>query len=134
MFSTLTKNETLFTTVFDDKYEASIGFYEKMNGQYEKVEILGEEINKPNCFDAHPNIALDESFIIFDSKRPEGDGLYISFKNKDGMWTPAQYMGKEYEGASVSTFSPDGRYLFFMKHRDIYWVDAKIIEELKPDR
>ncbi len=33
-------------------------------------------------------------------------------------------------------FSPDGKYFFFTSTRDgngnIYWVDAKIIEELKP--
>jgi len=28
--------------------------------------------------------------------------------------------------------SPDGKYLFYQSRGDIYWVDAKIIEELKP--
>jgi len=27
---------------------------------------------------------------------------------------------------------PDSKYLFFSSEGDIYWVDAKIIEDLKP--
>lgn len=30
------------------------------------------------------------------------------------------------------TFSPDGKYLFFHRNNDIYWVDAEIIDDLKP--
>ncbi len=38
---------------------------------------------------------------------------------------------------STLAFSPDGKYLFFTRYdenwnEDIYWVDAKIIEDLKP--
>ncbi len=41
--------------------------------------------------------------------------------------------------AFCSVFSPDGKYFFFNRRNaateesNIYWVDAKIIEELKPD-
>jgi hypothetical protein len=34
-------------------------------------------------------------------------------------------------GKMLATISPDCRYLFFCNRGDIYWVDAKIIEELK---
>ncbi|UCE08710.1 MAG: PD40 domain-containing protein, partial [bacterium] len=27
----------------------------------------------------------------------------------------------------------DGKYFFFSKNNDLYWVDAKFIEALKPD-
>ena len=130
MFSTLTEDETLYTTVF--KKGAFIGRYTKKGGVYSEPQILGPEVNTPNSFDAHPNVAPDGSYIIFDSDRPEGKGLYITFRKDDNTWTKARYLGKELSGI-CSTFSPDRKYLFFLKNRDIYWVDAKIIEKLKPE-
>jgi hypothetical protein len=130
MFSTLTHDETLYTTVF--KKGANIGRYIKKGGGYTEPEIFGPEVNKPDSFDAHPNVAPDGSFIIYDSNRTEGKGLYITFLKKNGSWSQAKYLGKEFSG-SCSTLSPDGKYLFFEKNHDIYWVDAKIIEQLKPD-
>jgi len=29
--------------------------------------------------------------------------------------------------------TPHGKYMFFIGQGDIYWVDARLIEELKPD-
>ena len=130
MFSTLTRDETLYTTVFNEKGQANIGRYAKKEGRYETAEVLGPEINSPNRFDAHPNAAPDGSFLLFDRQPPAGSGLYISFRGPDGTWSPAKSLGAEFDG-SVSTFSPDGKYLFFMKHRDIYWVSAKVFDELR---
>jgi Tol biopolymer transport system component len=131
MFSTLTRDETLYTTVFNEKGKANVGRYAKKDGKYETPEVLGPEINSAKGFDAHPNVAPDGSFLLFDRQQPEGNGLYISFRGPDGAWSPAGSLGAEFHG-SLSTFSPDGKYLFFMKSRDIYWVSAKIIEELRP--
>jgi len=128
MFSTLTDDETLYTTVF--KKGVSIGRYIKKDDAYGEPEILGSEVNTPQSFDAHPNVAPDGSFFIFDSDRPGGKGLYICFKKEDGSWTQAKYLGEEFNGI-CSTFSPDGKYLFFMKNHDIYWVDAKILDKFK---
>jgi hypothetical protein len=133
MFSTLTEDETLYTTVFSEKGKPNIGRYLMKEGIYGTPEILGSEVNTPDHFDAHPNIAPDGSFLIFDSDRPEGKGLYLSWRRADGSWSPAKSLGPEFNG-SVSTFSPDGKYLFFMKNWDIHWVDSKIIDELRPDK
>ena len=128
MFSTLTLDEILYTTVF--KKGANIGRYRKIDGRYSEPEIFGPEINNPKSFDAHPNVAPDESFVIFDSDRTGKTGLYISFRNENDSWSKAKYLGDEY-GGNCSTLSPDGKYLFFMKHQDIYWVSTKIIEKLR---
>lgn len=130
MFSTLTLDETLYTTVF--KQGAFIGKYRKIDGKYSEPEIFGPEINNPKSFNAHPNVAADESFVIFDTDYTEESGLHISFHRTDGSWSKAKYLGKEFSG-NCSTLSPDGKYLFFMKNRDIYWVSAKIIEKFRPD-
>ena len=85
-------------------------------------------------------------FLIFDSKRPgavggEGDiDLYICFRNKKRMWGDAISMGDKINSPlqdHVASLSSDGKYLFFAHGEqdcwDIYWVDAKVIDELKPE-
>ncbi len=107
---------------------------------YHLIEFLPEEINSLDG--AHPFIAPDESYIIFDSQvtgmgKPE---LYISFKNKDGFWSKAINMGPTINSTKTefaAFVSPDGKYLFFSRREngngEIFWVDAKIIQDLKPD-
>ena len=73
---------------------------------------------------------------MFNSEREEGLGgsdLYISFKKSDGGFAAPQHLGPQINtpghefGASLS---PDGRYLFFARSRDLYWVDIKrVIKE-----
>ena len=68
--------------------------------------------------------------------------LYISFRKKDDSWTVPENMGKAVNTSSSELrpyVTPDGKYLFFTSDRpnskgigNIYWVDAKIIEELRP--
>jgi hypothetical protein len=67
--------------------------------------------------------------------------LVITFKKDDNTWYETIEMGSainiSYEGARFPGMSPDGKYLFFTRYDEkwnegIYWVDAKIIEELKP--
>jgi hypothetical protein len=88
----------------------------------------------------------------------KGD-LYISFKKADGGWTEMKNMGETINSVELehsAWVSSDGRYLFFTSNRknkfskpmtygqyaaslyksrngknDIYWVDAKIIDELR---
>ena len=91
----------------------------------------------------HPYIAPDESFIIFDSyKKGTGDTgrLFVCFRKKDGSWSKAIDLGEEINFAPIicASLSPDGEYLFFGSnggipgHKgDIYWVSAKIIDELR---
>jgi hypothetical protein len=113
-------------------------------GKYLGTQNLGKMINTKYSED-DPFIASDESFLIFCSSRPGGYGsfdLYISFKSKKATWTEAKNMGPEIntngEEARPS-ITPDGKYFFFTignvnpDWRDIFWVDAKFIEELKPD-
>ena len=102
---------------------------------------LGPEINSEYS-EGDVCIAPDESFMIVNSSgRPDDLGnsdLYISFKEEGGSWTELKNMGIPINSPETDycpTLSPDGKYLFFTSKRtgngDIYWVDAKIIEELK---
>lgn len=92
----------------------------------------------------HSYISPDESFIVFDSYKKGTDNtgrLFVCFRNKDGSWSNVVDLGDEINIAPAicASLSPDGKYLFFgcnggitNNKDDIYWVDARIIEELKP--
>jgi Tol biopolymer transport system component len=67
------------------------------------------------------------------------DDLYVTFKQGDGSWSQPVHMGKEINTEKSENrpyVSPDGKYFFYTSskrgNRDIYWVDAKIIEDLRP--
>jgi len=89
--------------------------------------------------------------------------LYISFRSEDGSWLPLKNMGKRINsegGENCQILSPCGKYLFYTSRRygnlsgvfpltyeaikkawtepqngygDIYWVDVRIIDELRPE-
>jgi ankyrin repeat protein len=112
------------------------------NGRYEKPENLGDSINAESM-DVAPYIAPDESYLLFSSFRSDGYGdfdIYVSYKKEDGTWTKAKNLGEKINTPSresTSVVSPDGKFLFFMSRRngigEFFWVDAKVIEDLKPD-
>ena len=116
--------------------ELSIFYAINQEGLYTDFVKMGKEINSGSMI-AHPYIAPDESFMIFDGKRSSGHGdcdLYISFK-ENGIWTESYNLGPQINTdlcEMCASVSPDGKYLFF--HRgfyqegeeeigNIYWVD-----------
>ena len=112
-----------------------------VDGEYTESQVLDGGVNSP-MFGAHPCVAPDQSFIIFDSFRRDGLGggkkpdLYVSFRKEDGSWGPALNLGDNinHTGSNLgASLSPDGKHLFFSSEGDIYWVDAKIIEKLKKE-
>ncbi len=110
--------------------------------QYTEIENLGDPINTEH-HEVDPYIAPDESYLIFCSDRCGGYGeedFYIVFQKKDASWTDPVNMGGKVNSPHqeyIPSVSPDGRYFFFTSNksgnREIYWVDAKIIEDLKPN-
>ncbi len=111
-----------------------------VNGRREAPQPLGPEINTGK-WTAHPFIAPDDSYIIWDSEREGGFGdsdMYISFRQPDGSWGPAINFGDEIntdgeDGGGYVT--PDGKYLSYCPRcdppYDRKWVDAEIIETLR---
>ena len=142
-------------TFFFDEWDGkdttgAISYSRLINGQYEPRQKLGKEINTGTWI-AHPRIAPDESYLLWDVKREDGYGesdIYVSFRQKDGSWLPAINMGDqintELQESGVSV-TPDGKYLFFSRGQwetkadrstnwvgRSYWVDAQVIENLRP--
>lgn len=82
----------------------------------------------------------NEDYVIFADRQDGGYGdfdLYISFKNKEDSWGYPINMGPEINTElreRFPTVSPDGKYLFFMRHtpgQDFFWVSTDVIENLK---
>ena len=119
-----------------------IYFSKLTNGNFEEPEKLPEVVNLPTiAFNAF--VAPDESYLIF-STYIQADSIWhsnllISFRNQDGSWSKPKDFGNKINSLK-SEYSPwvshDGKYFFYSssdsKKGDIYWVDAKIIEELRP--
>ncbi|QBG36484.1 TolB family protein [Litorilituus sediminis] len=131
------------TYVFDDyKSNDVIRISRLNNGKRHAPELMDEVVNTGK-WTAHPFIAPDESYLIWDSERPGGYGdtdLYIRFKGDDGSWGQAINMGKAVNTNKADYFAsvtPDGKYILFNReiddkgNTDIYWVDASIIATLK---
>lgn len=132
------------TYVFDDyKSNDVIRISTITDGKRQTPKKLGKNINIGK-WTAHPFIAPDESYLIWDSEREGGIGktdIYISYRQKDGSWGPAINMGDKVNSDKADFYAsvtPDGKYILFNRtmdnkgNTDIYWVDAKIIETLKP--
>ena len=116
-----------------------------INGKYEEPKALPKAINT-GTFLSHPFIAPDESYLLYDATREDGFGdadIYISFKQKDGTWGNGINLGEKINTdawEASASITPDGKYLFFSRNVgsddyenvDVFWVDAQIIENLRP--
>ncbi len=135
------------TYVFDEREEFGVIRYAKLiDGKREEPKVFNEEIITGK-YTAHPFIAPDESYLIWDSEREDGYGdsdLYISFRQENGSWGPAINMGKEINTEVDDTYgsvTSDGKFFFFNRislgesmeesEANIFWVDARIIENLR---
>ena len=93
----------------------------------------------PDIRGGHPAVAPDESFLVFSARRAGGLGgadLYVTFARPGGTWSAPVNLGPGVNTESVEsspTLSTDGRFLFFSRHDDIWWVDSSIIEALRQE-
>ncbi len=137
---------TYYIDTFDkENPDFPLRYSRKIDGKYEEPKALGPEINTGTQLN-HPFIAPDESYLLWDAKREEGYGnsdIYISFREPDGSWGEAINLGdKVNTGAweASASVTPDGKYLFFNRNMgsdkyenvDIFWVDAQVLETLRP--
>lgn len=137
-YPSVTKDGTLYFQSMRPDTKGSRDIYRSrpVNGKYKKIENAGDVINS-KFFESDVLISPNEDFMIYSVNRPESIGqgdLYISFRDKDDHWTTPKNMGDKintiyHENCPV--LSPDGKFLFFTRNNDIYWVDARIIQEFK---
>jgi hypothetical protein len=129
--------------VFDERDEYGLLRYSRLvEGKFSEPEAFPDHINS-GTYTAHPFIAPDESYLIWDSERPDGFGssdLYISFRQTDRSWGPAINMGAEINTPDEDIFgsvTSDGRYFVYdsvnldVPRSNIFLVDAGFIEDLR---
>jgi hypothetical protein len=114
-----------------------------VDGAYTIPENLGGTINT-RYSEGDLCVAPDEKFLIVSCwNRPDNRGvsdLYISFRDKNGEWSRLKNLGEPINSSleeNCPSLSPDGKIFLFNRRDattgrgDIYWVDAKVIEEMK---
>jgi len=136
MYAITADNGNIYYT---DNTKRAIVKRRSKNGYAQQEPVLIEKLSFPT---SHPFIAPDESYIIFGGFNPDGQSegkwadLYVSFQKKDGGFGEAMNLGDKINNQYSDIcpmISPDGKYLFYSNKGDIYWVDANIIFDLKPD-
>jgi Tol biopolymer transport system component len=113
-----------------DSYRAQI----KPDGSFQDPVNLGPAINRKTG-EGDIFVSPDESYLIHNARgREDGMGrgdLYISFKQTDGTWGQDIHMGPEINSDQIDfcpMVTPDGKYFFFSRGGDIFWVDAKLLD------
>ncbi len=137
--ASLSSNGNLYFAEDEGDYHIQIYMARNNNGVYETPVKLNDAVN---CFylEAHPFIAPDESYLLFDVC-PNAPGsyenyLYISFRKPDGSWLAPTKLSNAINATYnqyAASVSPDGKYLFFARYEDVWWVDAKFIEDMRPE-
>jgi Tol biopolymer transport system component len=158
-YPTVTRDGTLYFFARDrgGLGKADLFVSRWVDGKYTEVENLGATVNTEfNEYD--PFVAPDESYLIFGSSRPGSlgeDDLYISFKKENGSWSRPVHMGQGINSPASENrpyVTADNKYLFFTSNReqrisglehlddekrpgngsrDIYWMDAKVLDRFK---
>jgi len=133
-----TEDGTIYTTdISRGPGTECLAIIKNINGQYLNLEKLGDPLNR-EAQSMHPYVATDGSYLIFGVKRPSqqiNSVLFFSHK-EDSSWSEPKEINLGIN-AGLPFVTSDGKYLFFTSGEqgkgDIYWVDAKIIEQLKID-
>lgn len=138
MYASATQEGSLYVTDISGLTEGGIVKFTPKEGVFGNPVRLGGGVNDPEN-GIHPFISPDERFLLFDGYRKVGFGgegdIYVAFRDEDHSWSDAYNLGEEVNGPGTdfcASLSPDGKYIFFTKNRDIYWVSSKIIEKFKP--
>jgi len=138
LFHGLYASATLDGTIYYTGYiggKDHIALRRLVDGEYMPEEVIGASIFSQHE-DAHPCVAPDGSYLIFDSLTRPHEGrcpLFVSFRDGDGSWTEPVHLGSVLGDlpAALPRISPDGTILFFNADGEIYWIDAAVIEQLR---
>ena len=119
MYPSVTKTGNLYYT--DGRF---IVCRKKYKEGFQEKTIVGKDVLM-NFNDGHPFIDPDETYLIYDTN----DELFITYSDTEKNWSPPQKMNIQGIKARVSY---DGKFIFYHSAGDIWWVDAGIIEKLRP--
>jgi len=120
----------------DPNQDSDIYYSQFINGEYQKPEKLGLEVNS-EANEGNPFISPNGDYIIFSrikNRKLIDGGLFISYRLSDDTWSNAkslqQYLDFNF-GGNCPIVSQDGKYLFFLDIHEgkwqRFWVSAKIL-------
>ena len=136
---TFTRNGTIYFagSMEDTGFNRGIYYSKLIDGKYSEPVPLNFPVNT-KYIDAYPFIAQDESYLLFCSSRPSMEEkdikLFLSFRKGENLWEGPVNLNEILNIESPARYpsvSPDEKYLFFLNKGNIYWVDIKIIEQLR---
>ncbi|MFH0759920.1 MAG: T9SS type A sorting domain-containing protein [Bacteroidota bacterium] len=135
MYPSVANNGNMYFTGGDPSARVWLSMSRFETGQYQEPEKLSDSLNYI-YWAAHPFIAPDESYIIFDGSpndARQSNDLYISFRKSDKTWTRAKILPASINPAGIPFVSRDGKYFFFSKPElgQTMWMDAGFIEEMR---
>lgn len=104
-----------------------------VNGEYTPPVLLESPVNTPDQIEVTPNIAPDESYILF-SRLPNNNStprLYISYSTQSG-WTEPRLV--ENVSSCISPIvTPDRKYVICLSGPSaLIWRDTTFIEAFRP--
>jgi ankyrin repeat protein len=111
------------------------------------VNIQHAEAERYRAGEVGPFISPEGDYLIYSRFRagaPLPCQLMVSFMQKDGRWSEPKNLSEKLQtegNDSMAKITPDGKYLFFQSvrrgsgaSRGLYWVDAGVIDELRPSK
>jgi hypothetical protein len=115
-----------------------IYFSKYQNGKYLKPVLIFENSVLDEAVFG-PAISPKGDYILFARIHPRGStnprifSIYLSFRKSENDWTQPKDLGEILNmDGNQPRISPYGKYIFYVGNDGMsYWVDAKIIEELK---
>lgn len=127
------KNGDLFYTQLSDG-NIKTNFAPNRNGKYPEVQEVGIG------FGHHAFISPSQDYLLVtglnkeDESRKDND-IYVYFRRQDGNWSKPSNLGRtinsDFDEVSPR-ITPDGKYLFFVRNEDVYWVRAEVVKKVRP--
>jgi Tol biopolymer transport system component len=115
----------------NDRGKSDIYISEYRNGEYQEPYML-DEIISSDVIEFTPNIAPDESYLLFSrlEDRNSNPYLFITYATESGWSEPQKVENIPYCISPIIT--PDRKYVIFMgSPTSIYWRDTSFVEELR---
>jgi hypothetical protein len=117
---------------FNSRWKGASGlFVSRLSaGRYEEPVALDAPVRASGT-EAMPFVAADGSYLLFQRNYD----IHVSFRGEDGAWLSPASLPEPVNTSDSElcpVVSPDRRYLFFIRSGHVYWVDAAVIEELRP--
>lgn len=128
------KNGDLFYTNISDIQNIKTNYAPNKNGKYPEVQAVEIELGHHAFISPSQDYLLVTGGNIEDESRNDND-IYVYFKGQDGEWTKAINLGStinsDFDEISPR-ITPDGKYLFFGRSEDVYWVSTEVIDKVRP--